>query len=859
MPTTYNGCGTHYWGKKNLVKRLGRCPHCQREGELSSYDTRLCVVILFLPIIPLKRMRILDYCPSCTRHYAMQSAKWEATKQLEVSGALDRFRTDPTPENGMAAHQQLVNFHQLDQATSFRQTLAERFGDNANVHAYLGGSLQQLGKVEESLVHFTKAHSLRPDLPEARIGVAQGFIRQGRLDEARTLLDFLEQPGASQLYPMEPLNLLAKAYQGAQRHTEALGLFTVLQKELPHLAEEGWFRKRVAQSEKAAGSTESQLPKLKFSFKRLLTLGGPSPARTLALVGIVLALVLLGLGISNEYIRRHRTLHIVNANPGPATVQLESVGEIKVGSQVRAVTLAEGRYLARISGPTNQEIELRIQSDYWDRWFNDPAWVLNIGGKALLVQSSVTYGQHPPPPGISFLFGETFLPLPRVTHPFKDLPQSLRLKSYETRTLVKLEVLQGSATDVVHFYEQKKDLPRAMSFAESWLQGHGDDNPMLQAYLSAAIQSGETNRALEFLRAGISVRPILVEWHRAYQSVRLWLDPSQVLAAEYQELLQADPTNSALLYLRGRIELDRSIAASFFTRSIAADGANPYPVFALGYEAMSAGDWARAKSLLGKAAGLRPDERTYDAYLTTARLALGESSAVETQARERLAQRPPDFLETLHLVDALVVQGRKEDVPRVIEDFTQANLQHFGREARVAGDILRCRALYSVGDLNAWGQALDAAPPGAVGLFQIQRAIELGKLSEAADALTAYAASGGDSLLESLALGVAYRQAGNHELAERWMGQAALQASRNNQEMIWAFQLLQRSQPPSSEDLAKLVLPLQIKPVILVALTLRHPSMEKSLLPLAARLNQERAFPYHFVARITGPGAGGRP
>lgn len=856
MPMTYNGCGTHYWGKKNLLKRLGRCSHCQREGELSSYDTRLCVVILFIPIIPLKRLRILDQCPSCRRHYVMESAKWEAAKQLEVSGAMDRFRTDPTPEHGIAAHQQLVNFHQLEQAASFRRTLVEKFDENANVHAYLGASLEHLGKADESHVHFTRAHHLRPDLPEARIGVAQGFIRQGKLDEARKLLDFLEKPGASQLYPMEPLNLLAKAYQATQRHADALALFAVLQKELPHLAELGWFRKLVVCSEKATRTTASQLPKLKFSFKRIFAFGGPSTARTFVLLGVVLALVLIGLVFSNEYIRRHRTLHIVNGYPGRATVQLDSIGEVEVRSQVQEVRLAEGRYRARISGPTQQEIEFTIRADYLDRWFDHPVWILNLGGEALLMQTSVTYGQKPPPPRISFLFGETFLQLHHVTHPFEELPRSLRLRATETRTLVKLEPLKGNATDVVHYYEGNKDLPRALSFAESWLQRHSHDNSMLQAYLSAIVQSGETNRAVEFLRGGVANRPVRVEWHRMYQSVRLWTDPAAALTAEYQEMLDAEPTNSVLLYLRGRLELDRSSAAGFFARSIAADAANPYPVFALGYEAMSAGDWARAKPLLGKATALRPDERNYDATLTTVRLASGEASAVEKQSRERLAQRPADFLETLHLVDALAVQGRKDDVIQVVQDFTQANLQRFGAESRGAGDVLRCRALYSIGDFNAWGQALDSALPGVVGLFQIQRSIELGKLSEAADALKAYDGSGGESLLEALSLGVAYGRSGNSEQAERWLRHAARQVNRSNQEITWAFQLLERSQPPSSEDLAKLVLPLQLKPIVLVALALRHPGLDNSLLPLAARLNQDRAFPYHLVARITGPGDG---
>src|SRR5258706_3000734 len=95
MPTTYNGVGTHYYGKKNLQTRPGPCPHCGRAGQLTSYDTRLWFVVFFIPVIPLARKRIIDHCRVCTRHYATDLDKWETARQLEVSGALEQYRTNP--------------------------------------------------------------------------------------------------------------------------------------------------------------------------------------------------------------------------------------------------------------------------------------------------------------------------------------------------------------------------------------------------------------------------------------------------------------------------------------------------------------------------------------------------------------------------------------------------------------------------------------------------------------------------------------------------------------------------------------------------------------------------------------------
>ena len=92
MPTTYNGIGTHYYGKKNLQSRLGVCQQCGRQTGLTSYDTRLWFVIFYIPVIPLGRKRILDYCAACTRHDPVELQKWETSKQLEISGALEKYR-----------------------------------------------------------------------------------------------------------------------------------------------------------------------------------------------------------------------------------------------------------------------------------------------------------------------------------------------------------------------------------------------------------------------------------------------------------------------------------------------------------------------------------------------------------------------------------------------------------------------------------------------------------------------------------------------------------------------------------------------------------------------------------------------
>ena len=71
MPTTINGIGTTYYGKKNLKTYEGQCEFCHRVVDVQEYETRHWFVVLLIPVIPLGRKQILDFCTACQRHRAL--------------------------------------------------------------------------------------------------------------------------------------------------------------------------------------------------------------------------------------------------------------------------------------------------------------------------------------------------------------------------------------------------------------------------------------------------------------------------------------------------------------------------------------------------------------------------------------------------------------------------------------------------------------------------------------------------------------------------------------------------------------------------------------------------------------------
>ncbi len=854
MPTTYNGIGTRYYGEKNAQTRPGPCPHCGRMVELKSYDTRLWFVIVFIPVIPLGRKRIVDYCPACTRHFAADAEKWETAKQLEVSGALDKFKSSPTPEAAIETHQALVNYHEFEQASAFRAKMRHDFAGNATVHAYLGAILTHYGRLDEAAQDFIRALELRPDLPEARIGVAEHHLRNGRPDEARKLLDFLERPGANQLYSLVPLEDLARALQNANRHNEALDLFAKLLAAHPELGQNRNFRKLVARSEKGTRGT-SILPKKKFSWRSLFqrdlgaTAGGPVFTKPgLIVVGAIVALILVISVFVNFYTKRNRTLFIVSGYAQPARVEVRGHPPVTARAGFTEMKLPEGRYHVSISGPIRQELDFEIRSGYFARWFEDPAWVLNVGGSALYVLQESVYSRNPRRGDVRFQFGQSFMHFAKVTHPFRALPESLRMKEHEERVLTQLQWMDASKGAVPLFYHHldKHNTNEALRLAEWRLGIEPDDGRMLHAYAGQAVGKLR-ERAQKFLRSGLTNRPVSIEWHRMFQTLVPGARNSDELTAFYDQMITVEPTNSALLYLRGRLAETSREAQDWYDRALAADTRNAYPRYALAFHHLCSGDRAAARPLLEKAVALRPEAEDFQASFFSTRLALGEFDALEKEIRQRLIKEPESYLLNMQLIMVLAAQDKRAAADALLTAYERL-LPVRAREISVP--VVRNFLLYQFGDFTALEKsaARDLSPAGRSSLFFAL--IEQGRLAEATRLHPL-----NELLVEDpyhfLTVSVAFKLAGDNSSADAWRerGRQLLVNGDRGDARAAALLRMTASELPAALD--DLVIGPKPQSILLTVLAQMHPEKAAALNAAARQLNFDRSYPFHLVRRVT--------
>ena len=852
MPHTYNGIGTWYYGKKNVQTRPGVCEFCRREATLSSYDTRLWVVIFFIPVIPIGSKHIINSCPKCRRHRVLSLAEWEKIKGKNLSDATAAMQANPQDaQAAIKLHSSLMAFGQVAAADKLAALMQERFANDAAALAYLGSSLQFHGRAAEALPFYQQALKLNPDLPEAKVFFALDLLKKGQVDEAHKLLKFLEAPvapGATQ-YP-GALFALASAYQKAGRDKEALPLFDLLVERFPKFAQDKKFRAAFRQAESAAGRAASRLPARQIRWKPIIALG------------VVVALALVGALFSNYYISQHQTLYLVSGTSRPVTIQIAGRPEVTLGhGGMASMQLPEGAYHAVLDGAIQSQMDFRISSSFWGRWSKNPVNILNAGGTALLVLENTTYAaRHDVNSGggrgFSFYFGQPFLALPDVDYPFQDFPASITLDSQSASVQKsRIYLFEGAPKNAFFALTAKSRYGEAFPLAEWALKLHPDDNELLAYYVYFGDLSGRAYACRTFLAQGAKRRPVEIPWHRAYQESFMHGKDALPLIAEYDSLLKNEPDNSALQYLRGRLSASRREGDSFYQRAIALDPKNAFAHYAFAGNLLAVADWTNTLPHLTEAIRLQPAELQFQQSLFLCHLAAGKLAEAETLARNAVAKDPADYLETMRLGTLFVLQNKTNELEKLTASF-QRKVESVDDPQTAAETMadLRSAFLYAAGDFAGMEKLPRTQRPGVQpGRFAML--VELGRLQEAADFLKTTRLTPND-WVDLLALSAAWKQAGNDAAATSSLDQAVQLLSNNRLEDLAVAEILKRGQPASLNEIMDIPgLPIE-KAMLLVVQAQRFPKDNAGFLAVARRLNFTPQFPSHLIDRLaarTGP------
>src|SRR5262249_8108615 len=153
-------------------------------------------------------------------------------------------------------------------------------------------------------------------------------------------------------------------------------------------------------------------------------------------------------------------------------------------------------------------------------------FIINPDQTALIVQEQTTYAANPqqaPAPAPALIhFGQAFYQISGMDYEFEPFPQSISVK--KGQTITKSRVGHGPALrDQARVNLMLQRVPDAEQapFCERVLR-LDPSNATLLYWLTTRIDPA---RMLKILEARLEDRPILVEWHRAYQTTMEKAEP----------------------------------------------------------------------------------------------------------------------------------------------------------------------------------------------------------------------------------------------------------------------------------------------------------------------------------------------
>lgn len=274
--------------------------------------------------------------------------------------------------------------------------------------------------------------------------------------------------------------------------------------------------------------------------------------------------------------------------------------------------------------------------------------VYNVLGAAPLYAAEVSYGSsYGTPPEPEFLGGQRAVIRDHVNFVFKEPPSSISVKSGDSRTRRRFDVIPGGWVVTVSYLEDQKhrtaaaaELSRAVARAEP-------ENPKALGYARHFTQLTQgIDGQLRFLRGEMARRPEDVDLQLSYASTMRVAGRGDEIRAAYRPRFAADPKSVVLGSILVRVEpFDeaRTIAQSL----LEIDPKSEITRRNAAHLACATEDWARCSEIL---AGLEGSATARDLLDDHAMALVAQKKVPEALAmveRALAASPTPDLLTSL--------------------------------------------------------------------------------------------------------------------------------------------------------------------------------------------------------------------
>lgn len=842
MPFMINGFGTWNVGRKNVHATVSQCDQCSSIVTLKSYDTRRYIMAVFIPVIPLGRLRVVNHCGRCDRFRVMKLTQWNAglaEMRSKVEAAMQEdLDSKQVVEQVLAP---VIGFQDMDTFARVASPLRQRYAGDPYVLMHLGNTYTYFNSFQGAEEAYNASLNAG-DSQECRESLAWLYLLQERPDEAWPTLEHILATKNGEKAGL--LFHLAISYQAVGKHQQAINVIDEVFAAFPDLSSAKDWTKLRKTSEKNLASGK---PIKKGSLSQVYEVPKQQTGRWALILAPIIVLILLGAYIfACVDAAKNRTVHVVNGLTIPYDVQIDEITVQMQPNSRRVTYMDEGTHRYRVDTLEIPEQTFDLHTNFFLRPFQEnEVFVLNPDQVAILTEEDTEYMEHVDDSAryeYRIVTNEAFYRFHNVHFPFQAFPDELEMdRNREMRRRVDA-VLTESIFDVLGILASEGDdeALRTNLTRRFHLQ------PQEPASSEILISLLGLDEFAQEAASELAARPPLIEVHRAYQNAVDIQQPDADLESQYESLLAQDPDNGDLIYLLARVTDDPDKAIALFKQAASPPYNSQYAVAALAFDSLTRGSFEEAKVLVQSVDPATVSEMQFGWLADEVRMACQEYDAILNGIPRSPSGVPLSENDAWTDVHFRTLRG---DTDEEFEEWLGAfcaYLPSIGYEK--AGidqfrEVLRSQRMYAAGDLDTYFATVDTEGDPQLAF---ERALYESNL-DAASALLGDEPLATDPL-NHLTLFLCAAQSGQQDLADAHLAKGAELLGEGDGESRDYAAILKGEAPLDIERaLRNGTIPFT-KRVVLAALGARFPEHAEPLHELARKLNYSRSFPYYVLS-----------
>lgn len=853
MPHVINGVGTWYVGKGKLFSRMGTCPNCHGFTQLETYETFNAFVILYIPVFPLGRVKVIEQCSHCKRHQRLPLKQWELVKAESIKEARElAAKAGEDRANALAIVQIAFSLHDPATFAELVPLVEKQAEGDAEILEAISDGYFRYGFDAEGITALKKAARLadNSELYE-KLGMRQ--LSCGNPDEGWPLVKhFLTSPRRD---PIGTLYLAVESYLATGRADEASQILDQIASAYPGSAGEKDF-KRYRRSVDAARRTGRPILS---TVVRAHGVGKPIKGdirgRWLFFLWPSLAMLgFLAYAIHAYNVGRSCDVRLVSGLTRPCVMTINGE-EYKVAAYgERTVNVPTGDVTVTVKGAGLRipDQTVHIERNWFTAPFDNTARVINPDRVSVLVREEMEYVPVSSMSGresrYSIWQGQNYYEFPDVDYAFETPPSSIKLA--RDKSVTKVHVSQYDQHDAAHRIQlvvSEVGPEEGMAMA---VRGF-DAEPDNATYLELKMMTLPPQEASNFLRPYLNERPVMINAHLQYLDRRRKTESLEELRAEYKGFLEKEPENEALKYLLACVTTKAEESERLLKEALSSKEAGPHAGLHLGLALASRGEFAEALETLDHTFPLESLKEQIDAARVECYSALGRHQDGLNLLRGNMNTAQSNYFSAYAEV-YLTQMAAGADAARETIRAWRSKLRDAGSAPTEVSQFEQAATAqldYVAGDSKAYIESAEkpeeADPIALVLAGRYEDAIDHGDMQSSSE-------QGNVRLMASLACHLK----GDASKSRKFLRSACRAYKTGDYEHRMAAAWLSRSRTPGAGDIAGLYLPTVDKRLITASLAVQLPERREECLSVLRKLNYDHRPPFLMLSTVCETVAG---